>query len=179
MRSVSIFLANFLVHLLAAIGLVSLQSSLWPLVFGKGSAPQLWILPLCFWILRRTAVEALAFCYVLFFVVGSMTSMPMSMIVPVILTVTGVILLLKDRVLWAGVIHFTLAACIGSVTAPMAVWGWSRFLETNPVNTFHFFAWILNPLLTGLFAVASYPFLVWLDDVTQKEAPKDAETEML
>jgi hypothetical protein len=62
---------------------------------------------------------------------------------------------------------------------PLIIFGLSFSLETTPVRSFHFFSWLMSPLLTALFSIALYPVFQFFDRVTHKEAPREAEQGLL
>lgn len=179
MREFSYVLTNYLAHLLLVVALTALQVSLWLQVFGYSPAPALWILSLNFWVLRRRPFEAVLMSYLIAFVISSMTSMPLSMVFAVCLSLVGLILLLKDRVLWAGISHFTLSTAISVFSLPIIIYLWSFVIEAQPIKDFHLFSWLLSPLLTALVSLFVYPILIQIDHFTRRDSTRNSEAEIL
>lgn len=179
MREISLLLGNYLAHLGVAFGMVGMQISLWLHFFGYGPSPQIWISVLNYWALRRRNIEAIAMAYLLVFVIAPSTNMRLNILFPVVLTLLAMILLMKNRVLWAGLSHFTISTAFSAFAMPLVVLFWSRLIEPTPITDFHFFSWILSPFLTALASILIYPFLSWVDRITQKEAPRESETSLL
>jgi hypothetical protein len=105
--------------------------------------------------------------------------MNLSMLFPVVLTLLAVVLAMKNRVIWSGLSHYTLSTAFSAALLPIFVFGWSRILEDSPATDFHFFSWVLSPFLTALASVFIYPLLKWVDDLTQKEPPRESEASLL
>lgn len=179
MRELGLLLGNYLAHLAATFLLVGVQVSLWLHFFGYAPAPQIWISVLNYWALRRRNIESIAMAYLLVFLIAPSTSMPLSMIFPVVLTLLAVVLAMKNRVIWSGLSHYTLSTAFSAALLPILVFCWSRLLEDGPIADFHFFSWVLSPFLTALASVFIYPLLKWVDDLTQKEPPRESEASLL
>jgi len=179
MRALGLVLLNYASHLLMAFFLTGLQSSLWLHIFGYVPGPQIWICVLNFWALQRRNVEGIIFSYLLVFLLAPMTSMPLSLVFPVVLTNLALTLSLKNRVIWSGLLHFSISTAVSAATLPLIILLWSRLIESTPISSFHFFSWVLSPFLTALFSLGVYPLLNWIDHLTQKEPPRDVETGLL
>lgn len=179
MREISLVATNYIVHLITASALVGVQLSLWLHFFGYSPAPQVWISVLNFWALRRRNLESIAMAYLLVFLLAPSSSMPLNVLFPVVITLLAVILLMKNRVIWSGLSHFTVSTFVSAAIMPLIVYFWSALIEQNSIVEFHFFNWILSPFLTALASMFIYPFLNWLDALTQKEAPRESETSLI
>ncbi|MCB0350661.1 MAG: hypothetical protein KDD38_05720 [Bdellovibrionales bacterium] len=176
MRELGLLLSNYLIFTFLAIALAAAQASLWFHVFGTFSAPYLWLLIICYWTLYRSLTEAVLMTYIVGFTMITMSGVPLSTAFAVNLSVFGGLFLLRDRVLWSGINSFILASGMAAAALPVFTFIWSNILEPRSISDFHFFEWVLRAPLTALFAFPFFYFFSWIDKVTHKEAPKDAES---
>ena len=179
MREVGLLFSNYLFFTILSCALGAMQSSLWFHVFGFAPAPNLWLFVLVYWTLYRSPTEAVIMTYLSTLVLASMSGIPLQMSFLVCLSIFGSIYLLRDRVLWSGVNSFMLACGLSSLSLPIFTFLWSWVVETPPLSDFHFFDWVLRPLLTSAFALPFYYLFCWVDQWTHKETPKETESEFL
>lgn len=179
MRELSFRTVNYLSFLLFAIFLGGIQSALWLQVFGYTPAPYLWIAIANYWIMFRTPVRAMIMSYLLAYVLYAMSGMPLAVIFFVLIVNFCVLYTLRDRVLWAGPTQFMLASGGTAFIVPFSSLLGSYFFETTRLIEFHLFSWTLSALFTALAALPIYYVLVFIDKLTQQEAPKDASSELI
>ena len=179
MRELSFQILNYISFVLVAIFLGAIQSALWLQVFGYTPPPYLWLAVANYWIMFRSPVRAVIMSYLLAYVLFSMSGMPLSVIFVVLIINFAILYVLRDRVLWAGPTQFMLACGALAFVVPISsiLGGW--LFETAPYVEFHFFSWIVSALFTALSALPIYYILVVIDKLTQQEAPKNTNSELI
>ncbi len=179
MREVSYRVLNYLFFVLLAELLAGFQASLWLHVFGYFPSPYAWVAVLIYWALYRSIYEAIIMSYLVSFTVATMTGAPLISVVGVNLTVLGIILLLRNRILWSGPNSFMLAAGISALVIPIVSFALSYFVDRRPADEFYYYDWILRGLLTSAFSLPLYYLFGFVDRMTQREPPKDTESEVV
>lgn len=179
MREFALLASNYTIFVVITTLLASLQTSLWLQIFGYFPAPYFWLTVLNYWIMFRRPLKAVIMTYLVAYVLVAMTGMPLNMLFAVLIANFGIQYFLKDRVLWAGPTQFMLACGTSALLLPITALVFSLLLETNPINDFHFFNWLMRGLLTALFALPVFHVFALIDRFTRQEAPKDTSSEML
>lgn len=179
MREFLLIIANYLLFLTATILLGGAQSGLWLHIFGYSPAPYLWIAVLNYWALYRSFYESVFMSYLISYVLLTMSGVPLGMAYAIVLTVLSATLLLKDRVLWSGSNSFLLACALSAIITPLAGFIWSQVLEVRPLRSFQFYDFIVRTLLTSAFSFPLYYLFSWMDRLTNKEPPKNTESEVI
>lgn len=172
-------IANYLLFAIATSLLAGLQASLWYHVFGFFPAPYLWLAVLNYWALYRSMTEAVIMSYLISFAVVTMSGVPLDMAFAINLALLGLLYLLRDRVLWSGPNSFMLSCGISAIALPLLTFILSRALEESSVVDFHFYDWLLRPLLTAVFSLPLYYIFSAIDRLTRKDPPKNTETEVV
>jgi len=165
---------NFLLFLLLAAILASLQCSLWLQFFGYFPAPQLWLTTLAYWSIYRRPSEALFMVYALTIVANSLSSIPMSLLLPIDIGVFVVLFGIKRRIFWSGATYFTLLSFIATIVFPIFHIAISWLFEDNPITDPELLDWILSALITALISLPLFQLYQKLDKLTHKELPSEA-----
>jgi hypothetical protein len=179
MRGFGFVLANYVAFVIVTCLLAGMQASLWFHVFGFFPAPYLWLAVLNYWILYRSIYEAVIMSYLISFAVVTMSGVPLDMAFGMNLAVVGTIYLLRDRVLWSGPNSFMFSCGISAVVLPVATFILSHVIEESSVVDFHFYDWLVRPLLTAVFSLPLFYFFSMLDRLLRKEPPKNTESEVV
>lgn len=179
MRELSFLILNYLAFTLAAIILTSLQSALWLQIFGYFPPPYLWMTIIIYWTLKRRLVEGFIMLYIVAFCISATTSKPLNIIYPTLFLSYLTIYFLKDRLLWPGPTYFMMVCGLASVVFCLSTPVFSFFFEVQSIAEFHFFDWLISPLLTALFAWPCYLIFEWIDKVTGKESLSESESSIL
>ncbi len=179
MKEIGLVTSNYLLFIFALSSLMSLQSSLWLNLFGHSPAPYFWLSVIAYWTLYRNIYEAILIVYFSALVMITMSGIPLDMSFAVHVSLVGLLYLLKDRVLWSGPNSFMMASGFAALLLPILTFLWSHILEPRPVADFKYFEWTIRALLTSAFSLPLYYIFSWIDKITQKEPPKDNESEVL
>ncbi len=179
MRELSFKILNYLVFAIATCVLAGFQASLWYHVFGFFPAPYMWLAVLSYWALYRSITEAVIMSYLVSFAVVTMSGAPLDMAFGMNLAVLGVLYMLRDRVLWAGPNSFMLACGISALILPLATFILSHIIEETAVVDFHFYDWLMRPILTAAFSLPLFYLFSAIDRLTNKEPPKHTESEVV
>jgi hypothetical protein len=156
-----------------------MQTSLWLNIFGFIPPPYFLIPVIVYWTLYRSKFEAVFMTYLISISIIGFSSVTLFMNFIGHLCVFGTSYSLKDRVLWSGPNSFMLGCLISAFALQPITFIVSQFFELNPMAEFLFWDWLIRSLLTAL---VSYPlFFIFsaCDKWTQKEPPRDTESEVL
>lgn len=179
MRELAFQIINYVSFIIVAIFLGAVQSALWLQVFGYTPAPYLWLTIANYWIMFRSPTRAIIMSYLLAYVLFSMSGMPLSVIFVVLIINFGILYVLRDRVLWAGPTQFMLACGALAFAIPFSSIIGALLFESASTIEFHFFSWVVSALFTALSALPIYYILVIIDKLTQQEAPKNSNSELI
>lgn len=179
MRELSFKIANYIVFAVLTCLLAGLQASLWYHIFGFFPAPYLWLAVLSYWALYRSIVEAVIMSYLVSFAVVTMSGVPLDMAFGMNLIILGILYMLRDRVLWSGPNSFMLSCGIAAAILPLATFLLSHIIEDTSTVDFHFYDWLIRPILTAAFSLPLYYLFSAVDRLTRKEPPKHTESEVV
>lgn len=157
------WVANFLVFCLTQIVLVSFQTSLWMQVLGNFPPPQLWLPAFVYWALYRKPPESIAMLYLTVFIAGSLTALPYSLLLLILIAIYVGLFFLKERIYWSGSTFFMLACGFSILLFPITHFIFSWFMEANPIHDPELFNWIISILLTMLCALPLYHLFSLID----------------
>lgn len=172
-------IANYLLFLGITLFFTVLQGSLWPQLFGNFPAPQLWIATLSYWVMGRQLIEGLIMTYLLSFLVGALTVMPINLILAINIVLFCGGFLLKRRIFWSGPTYLMILSGLGSLLFPIVhlVISWS--LEANPIHSPEVFHWAFVCLFSTLLSPLLFFVFRTLDKLTSKELSSEVRFDIL
>jgi len=173
LRNLTKTLSNFSLFTFIALVFCSLQSSSWFFLFNQHTSPQTWLPILVYWSLYRRPFESLIMIYILSFTMTSQTATPLGMILTLQISLYYTAYTLKSRLYQPGAVFFMTATGILTLLSPIFHLILSYFLEVNVIDQFYFMDWVLNALLTSLFALPCHLLFVWFDDLTDMVLPTE------
>lgn len=157
------WILNLLVFCVAQIILVSLQTSLWMQILGSFPAPQLWLPGFIYWSLYRRPPESIAMLYLTVFMAGSLTALPYSLLLLILVFIYVGVYFLKERIYWSGSTFYMLACGFAVLLFPFSHFVLSWILEANPIHDPELFNWIISILLTMLLSLPLYHLFTFID----------------
>lgn len=160
---------NWLILLVIATLLCAFQTTFWFQIVGGSVAPQLWLNLVIYVILFRKPFEGLILIYFFAILMRQWTAMPLGVMWLSFLILHMILVFLKSRVFWPGTRYFVLASIVGVCVYNLINVILSRTLDNNPV-TFQFLRFVMEMILTPIWAAPIYWLMTAIDEWTLKDA---------
>lgn len=164
---------NYLLFLLLTLILTSLQCSLWMQFFGYFPAPQMWIPTLAYWAIYRDTGEGLIMAYLIVVSTISLSAVPLSLFLGIVIICFLLAKLIKERIYWRGTTYLTLISLVLALAFPLLhyllSWAFEPVRITDPEALDN----ILSALLTALMSLPLYFLYAKIDELTKKDLPTD------
>lgn len=151
-----------ILHILFALILSGLQTSMWPGLLGHIPAPQFWLCWILYLGLYRGFFEALFMSYFFGLMMTSMTSLHLKVIWLSLLTLVSLTSFARNKVFWPGLRYFVMASFIMAVGWHVVVFTLATVLEPQPAAP-EVIARIFEVLLTTLTSPLVYAVMTWLE----------------
>ena len=168
MKQITFHTLHWLVHVALLILLISLQSSLWPMLLGP-FPPLLWLVPVVYFALYFPAIPAFCYVFSMAFLVSFASSGAPFVFVFSLGSLAGVFAYFRQHIFWVGPTYLALAVMMATVLYPPLTWVASQMVDTHPLAYPHWLPWIFQVLLTPWVAFLLYKPLTRLDRVLLSE----------
>jgi cell shape-determining protein MreD len=161
--------ANLGLFVGTAMILAAIQTSLWFQVFGYFPSPAFWIPCLVYIALFRSTIEAIVFAYVCGLALSAMTIMPEGVMMVVCLALILSCQVFKNRFYWTTASYLMMVTGIAALGFHIFYLFSSYLIGDTPITSPNISSWLIEALLTPLFAPPLYPLFQWFDRITQRE----------
>jgi len=168
MKEKALLVGNVILFLFAALVLVATQTSLWLQIFGYAPPPALWIPALVYIALFRSTLMLIIVSHLMAIALSSATAMPEGLLMVSCLSVALGIQFFKARFFWTATTYFMLVSGIAVLLFHCVHFLASWVVGDHPVTSPEISDWIIQALLTPLFAPALFPVFRWFDSITQQ-----------
>ncbi|MBX3017779.1 MAG: hypothetical protein KF767_07820 [Bdellovibrionaceae bacterium] len=169
MKAISLRMA--FVHLVVALFLSGLQTSMWPGLLGNIPAPQFWLCWVLYLGLYRGFLEAVFMSYVFGLMMTSMTSLHLKVIWFSLFTLVALTSFARNKVFWPGLRYFMIASFLMAVGWNVCTLFYTTLLEPQPA-AFELLARGFEIALTTMVSPLVYVIMTWLE----KFRPDDTAT---
>ena len=169
MKKILLTITNYLIFLFFTLFLTTVQISIWPQLLNETPPPQFWIVTLAYWLISRRALECLIMVYLLSFLIGGLSTMPISLIliINIILFCSGS--LLKQKIYWSDSVYLMILSGLGCLFFPFVHLAISWPLEANPIYLPEIFRWMISSVLSVSLSPALFRLFGFLDKMTHKK----------
>jgi hypothetical protein len=167
--------ANFLIYILLVLVAASMQTSLFHWVLGWKATIQIVLLLLTYICLYREPGEALFFTVLAGYCMGLLSTMMESIAVFGAVCVFIGLRTLRTRVYSPSHVYFTWTGLGSIFSFHIITWLTGVFFETHAPRP-RVLDWVLEILMTALFARAVYVFCNWIDVKTKKVSVTELNT---
>jgi hypothetical protein len=157
-----------LAALLAMIG-AGVQTAFWPALLGTFPPPALWVLPLVFVSLYRPSAYLILFAYTTAFAVSPLTTAGFAPLVLASLMMAFVVQSFKLRVYWSSSTYAMLVGSLGGLLINVFLWTITALGPGGQPRMPEIFDWLIQALLTALFAPIAFVLMRWLERVARQE----------
>lgn len=150
------------IHLIFALLLCGVQTSMWPGLLGNVPAPQFWLCWILFIALYRGFLEALFLSYFFGLMMTSMTSLHLKIIWVSFLVLVSLTSFARNKVFWPGLRYYMIATFLMCLGWNVCVIGFSTLLEPRPVSL-ELLSRIFEIILTTMASPVVYFIMTWLE----------------
>lgn len=173
MKEKILLLCNIALFVVTALILAGVQTSLWLQIFGYFPPPALWMPVLVYLSLFRGTLTTILLSHLLALALASATAMPDGLMMISCLGVALSVQVFKTRIFWIQSTYFMMVCGFSTLLFHIlhfvSSWIFSEFPVTSPALA----DWIIQSLLTPLFAPVFFPLFRWFDAVTDREEPPE------
>ncbi|MDX9731813.1 MAG: hypothetical protein RBT63_08595 [Bdellovibrionales bacterium] len=173
MKEKALLAANIGLFILATLLLASAQTSLWLQIFGYFPPPALWIPGLVYLALFRSTMMIVIVSHLLAIALATATAMPEGLMMISCLAVALSVQVFKTRFYWNATTYVMLVCGLATLVFHIYHFIASWILTDHPLTSPAFSAWIIQALLTPLFAPLLFPIFRWFDQVTHRAEPPE------
>jgi hypothetical protein len=178
MKEKFLLAANLGIFAMATLILGTIQTSIWFQIFGHFPSPALWIPCLIYIALFRSTLEAIIFSYLTAFLLSPLTAMPEGILMIVCLALTLSAQVFKKRIYWSGSTYFMMMCGFGSLVFNAYHLAASRVIGDFPLMSPEISSWLIQALLTPLFAPGLFRIFRWFDSVSNREQSPEASAQV-
>lgn len=162
----------FILHAAGLILLVALatgfQTSFWSQIFGMLPGPLIWLLFILYLTLYRRPMEAVGLCYLCATQVYFFGWIPFGLLLFNIITLFGIVFVVKERIFWPGPRYFVIASFLAVLLYQIIYIFNSWFFELIPIRDLMFFERLFQAIITPLFATPVYYLLKTWERLTDQ-----------
>lgn len=164
MKRILLQISHWIAHLVLLLILISVQTSLWPLLISP-FPPLLWAVPLVYFAVYYPTIPS--FFYVFSFaLVASFASSTLPFVFVFSMGLLTIILsYLRRRIFWSGPTYFALALIVATFFYPVLSWIASRTAEPLPLAWPSPLPWVFQILLTPWVAFPLYRLFTLMDRI--------------
>lgn len=162
-------MGHWLLHALGLLVLISLQSSLWPLLLGP-FPPLLWIVPLVYFATYYPLLPAYFYVFSLALLASFASSAAPFVPVFSLGVLTALMAYLRKRIFWEGPSYLALTVILAALLYPPLTWLASSLSEAHPMAYPRPLAWVFQVLLTPWVAFAFFGAFRRLDQIFLSES---------
>lgn len=160
--------SHWTAHLILLMLLISLQTSLWPLLLSP-FPPLLWVVPLVYIAVYYPTIPAFLYVFSLSLVASFASSALPFVFVFSMGLLTIILSYLRRRIFWSGPTYLALAIIVATALYPALTWLASRLAEPQPLAWPSPLAWVFQILLTPWVAFPLYRFFTLIDQLIVSE----------
>lgn len=173
MKKFALLFSNIALFVALALLLAAGQTSFWLQVFGSFPAPALWMPVLVYLALFRSTMMVVALSHLLAIALASATAMPEALMMISCLAVALSVQVFKARIYWSATTYFMLVC--GGATLAFHIFHFTStwLLGDHPLTSPNLSSWIIQSLLTPLFAPLFFPVFRWIDHITERTEPPE------
>lgn len=150
------------IHILVALVLCGIQTSMWPGLLGSVPAPQFWLCWILYLGLYRGYLEALFMSYFFGLMMTSMTSLHLKIIWISFFALVSLTSFARNKVFWPGLRYYMMATFLMSISWNICVVLFSTLLEPQPAS-FEILARAFEIALTTIASPLVYVMMTWLE----------------
>lgn len=173
MKEKALLVLNVVLFVLAALILAAGQTSLWLQIFGYFPPPALWMPIVVYLALFRSALHLVIVTQAMAIALSSATSMPEGLLMISLLGVALSVQVFKTRFFWTATTYFMLVSGLATLAFHLFHFTASWIFSDNPLTSPALSDWIIQALLTPLFAPLLFPVCRWFDGITQRTEPPE------
>jgi hypothetical protein len=173
MKKYALLITNAGLFILSALLLAAGQTSFWLQLFGSFPAPALWMPVLVYLALFRSTITLVVLSHLLSIGLASATTMPEPLLMISCLAVGLSVQTFKTRIYWSATTYFMMISGIATLVFHIFYFISTWLLDSHPITSPSFSAWIIQALLTPLFAPLFFPFFRWIDAITEHTEPPE------
>ena len=173
MKAILLLLTNVFLFLLATLLLAACQTSFWLQIFGYFPPPALWIPVLVYVALFRSTMTAIVMSHLIAIALATSTAMPEGLMMVTCLAVALSVQVFKTRFYWTATTYFMLVCGLATLVFHIYHFAASWVLDDQPLTSPAISSWIIQSLLTPLFAPLLFPVFRWFDQITQRTEPPE------
>lgn len=173
MKAKLLLLANIVLFLLATLLLAGAQTSFWLQIFGYFPPPALWIPGLVYIALFRSTMSAVIVSHLIAIAIATSTAMPEGQVMVSCLAVALSVQVFKTRFYWTATTYFMLVCGLATLVFHIYQFIASWVITDHPLTSPSYSAWIIQALLTPLFAPILFPVFRWFDQITHRTEPPE------
>jgi hypothetical protein len=171
MKKYALLTTNVALFVLMALLLAAGQTSFWLQLFGSFPAPALWMPVLVYLALFRSTMMFIVLSHILAIALAAATTMPEALLMVTCLAVGLSVQVFKTRIYWSATTYFMMISGLATLVFHVAYFIATWLLDPNPITSPSISSWIIQALLTPLFAPMFFPLLRWIDAVTEHTEP--------
>lgn len=173
MKERLLLLVNVMLFILLALLLAAGQTSLWLQIFGYFPPPALWIPVIVYLALFRSALHLIIVAQLVAIALSSTTAMPEGIMMIACLAVGLSVQVFKARIFWTATTYFMLVCGLATLAFHIFQMLASWVVVDHPLTSPAISDWIIQSLLTPLFAPLVFPIFRWFDHITQRAEPPE------
>lgn len=173
MKAKLLLVANVALFLLATLLLAAGQTSFWLQIFGYFPPPALWIPALVYIALFRSTMTVVIVSHILAIALATSTAMPEGLMMISCLAVALSVQVFKTRFYWTATTYFMLVCGLATLVFHIYHFAASWVIADHPLTSPAISAWIIQSLLTPLFAPLLFPVFRWFDQITNRTEPPE------
>lgn len=173
MKAKALLIANVFLFLAATLLLAAGQTSFWLQVFGYFPPPALWIPALVYIALFRSTLAVVIISHLMAIALATATSMPEGIMMTSCLAVALSVQIFKTRFYWTATTYFMLVSGLATLVFHIYQFIASWVISDHPLTSPALSSWIIQALLTPLFAPLLFPVFRWFDQITHRTEPPE------
>lgn len=150
------------IHLVFALFLCGVQTSVWPSLLGSVPAPQFWLCWILYISLYRGYFEALFMSYFFGLLMTSMTSLHLKVIWLSFLVLISTASFARNKVFWPGLRYFMIATFLMCLGWNFCAVGFSALFESKSIIP-EFLPRLFEIALTTMASPVVYMVMTWLE----------------
>ncbi len=173
MKPAVFFLSHLFLFFSILLVMMAFQGAIWLQLFSQFPSPCLWLTFIVYGAFYRQLPETIALTYITSLIAAPFVNIPIGLMLACNSILMVLLLIIKSRFMVSKPIFLSLLTLLITLLFPVTHYILSMIIESNPIQNFEFFSWIISALLTALFSVALFQFYIWFDSIMAKSWPSE------